>query len=191
MGGSYAGNAITFLVETLFGIYILVVMLRFLLQWARADFHNPISQFIVKATQPPLRFLRQFVPAMGGLDGSSVVLLLALQCVELWILFGLAGAQPAIAGLLLLAIAKLLELAIYVFFFAILIQVVMSWINPGGHNPALSLVYTLTEPLMRPARRLIPPVSGFDLSPIPVMIGLQLLLMILIAPLRDLAASML
>ena len=66
MGGSYVGNAATFLIETLFGLYILIVMLRFLLQWARADFYNPVSQFIVKATQAPLAPLRRVVPALLG-----------------------------------------------------------------------------------------------------------------------------
>jgi YggT family protein len=191
MGGSYVGNAATFLVETLFGLYILIVMLRFLLQWARADFYNPVSQFILKATQPPLAPLRKIIPGFAGLDLAAVVVMFTLKFVELWLVTGLLGIAPQIGGLAMLSIADLLGLLVNVFIFSILIQVIISWVNPGMYNPVVGLLHSLNEPLLGPARRMIPPVSGLDLSPIAVLIFLQLVSMLAVAPIRDLARSML
>jgi YggT family protein len=190
MGGSYVGNAATFLIETLFGLYILLVMLRFLLQWARADFYNPVSQFIVKATQPPLTSLRKIIPGFGGLDTAALVFMIVLKFIELWLVTGLLGMSPQIGGLAILSIADLLGLLITVFIFAILIQVIISWVNPGMYNPVMGLLHSLTEPLLAPARRVIPPISGLDLSPIVVIIVLQLASMLVVAPIRDLARAM-
>lgn len=191
MGGSYVGNAATFLIQTVFGLYILIVMLRFLLQWARADFYNPVSQFIVKATQPPLKPLRKIIPGIGGLDMAALIFMLVLKFVELWLVTGLLGMSPQIGGLAMLSIAELLGLLINVFIFSILIQVIISWVNPGMHNPVMGLLHSLTEPLLGPARRVIPPISGLDLSPIIVIVCLQLASMLAVAPIRDLARSML
>ena len=191
MGGSYVGNAATFLIETLVGLYILIVMLRFLLQWARADFYNPVSQFIVKATQPPLAPLRRVIPGLAGLDLAALVFMFVLKFIELWVITALLGIAPRMGGLAILSIAELLSLAINVFIFSILIQVVMSWINPGVYNPVMGLLHSLNEPLLAPARRVIPPISGLDLSPIAVIIFLQLVSMLAVAPMRDLAHSLL
>ena len=191
MGGSYVGNAATFLIETVFGLYILLVMLRFLLQWARADFYNPVSQFIVKATQPPLKPLRKIIPGIGGLDMAALVFMIMLKLVELWLVTVVMGMSPQIGGLVVLSIADLLGLLINVFIFSILIQVIISWVNPGMYNPVMGLLHSLTEPLLGPARRVIPPISGLDLSPIVVIIVLQLASMLAVAPIRDLARPML
>ncbi len=191
MGGSYVGNAATFLVETVFGLYILIVMLRFLLQWARADFYNPVSQFIVKATQPPLAPLRRLIPGFAGLDLAAMVFMFVLKFVELWIVTGLLGIAPQVGGLAMLSIAELLGLLINVFIFSILIQVIISWINPGVYNPITVLLHSLTEPLLGPARRRIPPTGGLDLSPIVVIIALVLVSMLLVAPITDIGRSLL
>jgi YggT family protein len=191
MGGSYVGNAATFLIETVIGLYILIVMLRFLLQWARADFYNPVSQFIVKATQPPLAPLRRVIPGVAGLDMAAVVFMFVLKFVELWLITTLLGMAPRIGGLAMLSLAELFGLAINVYVFAILIQVIISWVNPGMYNPVMGLLHSLNEPLLAPARRIIPPISGLDLSPIAVIIVLQLVSMLAVAPIRDLARAML
>ncbi len=191
MGGSYVGNAATFLIETLFGLYILIVMLRFLLQWARADFYNPVSQFILKATQPPLTPLRKIIPGFAGLDLAAVVFMFTLKFLELWLVTGLLGIAPQFGGLAMLSIADLLGLLVNVFVFSILIQVIVSWISPGAYNPVMGLLHSLNEPLLGPARRMIPPISGLDLSPIAVIIFLQLVSMLAVAPIRDLARAML
>ena len=191
MGGSYVGNAATFLIETVFFLYILLVMLRFLLQWTRANFYNPVSQFIVKATQPPLAPLRRIIPGFGGVDLAAAVFMFALKFIELWLIYGLLGITPQVGGLAILTIAELLGLLVNVFIVSILIQVIISWVNPGVSNPLMGLLHSLNEPLLAPARRLIPPISGFDLSPIAVFIFLQLVSILAVAPIRDLARSML
>jgi YggT family protein len=189
-GAPYASNAGVFLVQTLFGFYILTVMLRFLLQWARANFYNPLVQFLVTLTNPTLLPLRRFIPGFMGLDMAAVVLMLALQGLELFLVFYLKGHMPNLAGLTVLAAAELLSLLVNVFFWAIIIRVILSWVNPDPRHPAVGLLNELTEPIMRPAQRLLPPISGLDLSPILVLIALQLLNMLLIYPLRDFGVSL-
>jgi YggT family protein len=185
------GNPLTdagqFLVSTIFGLYISIVALRFLLQWVRADFYNPISQFIVKATNPPLRYLRRWIPGYGGIDWPSLVLMLGLQLIETMILFWIvAGRIPSFPGLLILSAAQILQLIIYIFFFSIIIEIVLSWINPGAYNPVTVIIYRLNEPLLRPARRLIPPIGGLDFSPMVVLVLLQLATILIIRPLMAL-----
>lgn len=183
----YLLNPVEFLISTLFQIYILVVMLRFLLQWVRADFYNPVSQFIVKVTNPFLKPLRRIIPGWAGLDIAALVLMLGLQCIALFLILLLRGSGVSLGVLLLLSITELVELAFNVFIFAIIIQAVLSWINPGTYNPVSAILYNLTEPLLRPARRLLPPMHGFDLSPLLVIIALQVIKMLVIPPLRYLA----
>ena len=181
----YFGNAAVFLIQTVFGLYILAVLLRFLLQWVHADFYNPVSQFLVKMTTPLLRPLRRVIPGFAGIDVASVVLMLVLQIIELALVALLLNQPMSVSGLLVLAVAALLALRIKVFFFSILIQVILSWVRPGDHSPVSLLLYQLNEPLLAPARRIIPTFSGLDLSPILVLVLLQLSLMIIVAPLQD------
>lgn len=189
MGSNYLSNPLIFLIQFLFGIYILVVMLRFLLQLTRADFYNPVSQFIVKATAPLLNPLRRVIPGLAGIDLASVVLMWLLQSLELALVIIVSGMGANLVATLAWAVPELIDLAINIFLFSILIQVILSWINPGTYNPALSLIHSLTEPLLRPARKLIPPISGLDFSPIIVMVGLTLLKMLLLPPLQMLTGT--
>ena len=182
--GGYFSEAIRFLITVIFDIYILAVVLRFLLQVVRADFYNPISQLLVTITNPPLRPLRRFIPGYRGIDLASVVLMLLLKAIEIFLISLLVyGRIPGIIGLFILSFAQLLNLIIYIFIIAIFIQVILSWVSPGAYNPATVLLYRLTEPLLRPARRLLPPISGLDLSPILVFILLQLTVILIIKPL--------
>lgn len=187
MGGGYFTQAAVFLIEIIFGLYILAVLLRFLLARVRADFYNPLSQFIVKVTNPAIKPLRRIIPGYMGIDWPSIVLLFAVQITEI-ILVTLvtSGRIPAAEGLLVLTIANLIKEVIYVYIFIILIQVVISWINPGAYNPVTTLLYQLSEPVLKPVKRLLPPAGGFDFSPLVVLIGFQLLIILLVSPLMDL-----
>lgn len=187
MGSNYVTNPIEFLINTLFGLYILVIMLRFLLAVVRADFYNPVSQFLVKVTNPALLPLRRIFPSMGKLDTSALVLMLALQILSFTLIALLRGGAFSAGTLLMLSIAELFGLFLNVLLFSIFIQVIISWINPGAYNPAVSLLYSLTEPILRPCRRLIPPISGMDLSPLVALIAIQLAKMLLLTPLYALA----
>jgi len=190
MGSSYLTNPVVFLLNTVFSLYILAVMLRFLLQWVHADFRNPVAQALVKITNPPLKPLRRFIPGLGGIDLASIILMLVLQIIALVLIAMIIGVQYTPAALLLAAIAELLALLINVFLFSILIQVIISWVNPGAYNPVMTMLYSLNEPILRPARRLIPPVGGLDLSPLVAAVALQILKMLLIPPILHLADSM-
>jgi len=177
----FLAEAGDFLVQTLFGLYILAVLLRFLMQLTRASFYNPIAQFVVKLTNPPLKPLRRLIPGLLGIDIASVVLLIALKSLELALLGWIRDFAPGLVPLLVAATVELVRLTIYVFFFAVIIRAILSWVSPYGlpHNPAGDVLVSLTEPMLRPARRLIPPIGGFDLSPIVVLVALQLALMAL------------
>jgi YggT family protein len=187
----YVSDASTFLVDTLIGLYMLVVLLRFLLQCARADFYNPISQFVVAATNPPLRLLRRFIPGFAGIDVASLVLLVGLGMIKIYLLALLVGAAPRIGGVFTLAVADVARLTLYVYMVAVFIRVILSWVNPGAHHPAVVLLVSLTEPVMAPARRLIPAIGGLDLSPIMVLIAISLLLRLVVQPLLDLGRMLL
>ncbi len=187
----YLANSGVFLVHTLFGLYILIVMLRFLFQWVRADFYNPLAQFLVKATNPPLVPLRRIIPGFMGVDMAAVILAYLITIAKIALVNTLSyGSIPAIAGLSIMAFADLLSLLLNIFLFAILIQVILSWVSPHTSNPITSMLYSLTEPILGRARRIIPPISGLDLSPILAMIFLQLLKMLVVAPISDIGRSL-
>lgn len=190
MDSGYLTNPLMFIVQTLFQLYILVILLRFFLQLLRADFYNPVSQFIVKVTSPVLVPLRRVIPGIGGLDIASMALAWGLKTVELILVLWHGKGVILLLLSLLLAIPELVELTINIFLFAIFIQVILSWVNPGTYNPATTLLYTLTAPVLNPARRLIPPIGGIDLSPMAVMLGLVVLKMLLLPPLRSLAYTL-
>lgn len=187
MGGGYFIQAALFLIDIIFGLYILAVLLRFLLARVRADFYNPFSQFIVKVTNPAIKPLRRLIPGYWGIDWPSIVLLFTVQIVEIILIALLtSGHMPAPMGLFVLTFAYLLKAVIYFYIFIILIQVIISWVNPGVYNPATVIMYQLSEPILKPARKLIPPAGGFDFSSLVVLIGLQLLIILLVSPLMDL-----
>ncbi len=165
-------TAVIFLIQTLFGFYILAVMLRFLLQCVRADFYNPLVQFLVRITNPPLLPLRRIVPGYRGLDLASVVLAFALQLAEVLLVTLLLDRNASVGGLLLLTVAELLKLLINIYLWSVVIQAVLSWFNPDPYHPAARVLAQLTAPLLRPARRLLPPISGVDLSPMLVVVAL-------------------
>lgn len=183
--GNYFSDAGSFLIDTVIGLYMLAVILRFLLQWVRADFYNPISQFLVTVTNPPLVFLRRFIPGFFGVDLASIILLIVLAMIKIYLIYAISGLTPHVSGVLVLAVGEMIQLGVYVFIFTMLIRIVLSWIQPGGYNPVLVLINQLTEPLMAPARRIIPPFGGLDISPILVFIFLYLTLMLVVRPVLD------
>ncbi|MDD2801475.1 MAG: YggT family protein, partial [Methylococcales bacterium] len=154
MGSSYMTDPVILIIDSLISLYILAVMLRFLLQWCRADFYNPISQFLVKVTHPPLKLLRRFIPSIGKIDTSSLVLMLAIQMLAAFSIFLLKGISVGIGALAILSLTQLISLLIDVFIFAVFSRAILSWFNPGSWiNPsffkaAISILVSLTEPLL-------------------------------------------
>lgn len=185
--GSYLTDAAVYLIGFLFGLYIFAVMLRFLLQLVRADFYNPVSQFLIAVTNPCLRHLRRWVPGFLGIDWPAIILMTVLQGIEIFLIVLVrGGGLPALAGLPVLIVAHLLELCIWIYLGVIIIQVLISWINPGADSPVIALIHRLTAPLMRPLRRCFPLTGGLDWSPLAAIVLLNLLLLLVVAPLLDL-----
>lgn len=188
MNGHLA-SPLEFLVTTLVELYLLAVLLRFLLQTSRANFYNPVSQFLVTVTRPTLQPLRRVIPGWGGVDLASIVLLLALQLVALGFSVWLRGVSAGPGMLVVAAIADLVALTFNVYIFGILIQALLSWVNPGVYNPVSEVLDSLTRPVLRPVRNLVPPISGIDLSPLFAIIGLQVLKMLVVPALQQLARA--
>lgn len=190
MGNGYLLNPVIFLVDTLFGLYILAVMLRLLLQIVRADFYNPFSQFLVKITNPALKPLRRIIPGWAGLDMASLVLLFALQCASIIIMALLHGGgleSLSIIGLLMATATKLVSLLMYIYSFSLIILAVLSWISSGGNNPMTALMSSITEPLLRPVRNVLPRAGMFDFSVFVAILGLIVARMLIMPPLYALS----
>ena len=177
------GNVGVLLVNTLGGLYLLAIMLRFLLQVARADFYNPFTQAIVKVTDPAVRLFRRIIPGYRGLDFASLVLALLVQCIATTLLISLSGFGIPGAGLVVSwSVIGLLSLVLNIYFWGMMISIIASFIAPLSGHPALVLIRQLTEPLMEPFRRFLPSMGGLDLSPIFVFLAIQIIRTMLILP---------
>ena len=174
-------TAAVYVLQTLGSLYLLIVLLRFVLQLVRANFYNPLCQFVVKATQPLLKPLRRIIPSLFGLDMSSLVLAilvqLALMALTLLLTYGTTG-NPL--QLFIWAIIGVTALFLKIFFFALIISVILSWVAPGSHNPGAELVNQICEPALAPFRRILPNLGGLDLSPIFAFLALKLIDMLVI-----------
>lgn len=188
MTSSYLANPVIFIIDSVASLYILAILLRFLLQWCGAPYYNPISQFMVKITHPPLRLLRRFVPAIGKIDTSSLLLVLLLQMLANFSILKLQGVAIGIGTLVVLSFADLLSLFINIFVFAVFARALLSWVNPGAYDAATAILVSLTEPLLAVGRRIIPDIGGMDLSPLAVLLFLQLAKMVVLPPLQQLAS---
>ncbi|WP_207267608.1 YggT family protein [Pseudomonas sp. GW101-3H06] len=168
-------DAAIFVIQTLGSLYLLIVLLRFILQLVRANFYNPLCQFAVKATQPLLKPLRRVIPSMFGLDMSSLVLALLVQMALFAVILLLRGYDIDLLLLAPWALIGIFALFLKILFWAMIISVILSWVAPGSHNPGAELVQQISEPVLAPFRRIIPNLGGLDISPIFAFIALQLL----------------
>lgn len=189
--GGYFANAGLFLVDLVFGLYLTAVLLRLLLQLTRANFYNPICQAVVTVTNPPLRLLRRWVPPARQLDSASIVLLIAVQLVHTLLILWITRGGGSLPGILLLSFVQLLQHGIYLYLISIIVLAIASWVAAGSRAPLIELLLSLCRPLLAPAQRLMPPMAGLDLSPLLVIVALQLTLMLIVAPLHDIAWSLL
>ena len=174
-------TAAVYILQTIGSLYLLIVLLRFILQLVRADFYNPLSQFIVRATHPLLKPLRKVIPSVAGLDLASLVLAIVVQLVLMALtlmLLGYGVDNPL--QLLVWSIIGVTALFLKVFFFALIISVILSWVAQGSHNPTAMLINQICEPLLSPIRRILPSMGGLDLSPIVAFLILNLIDMLVI-----------
>ena len=176
---SNIASALVFIVNALTSLYLLVLLLRFWLPWLRADFRNPLAQGILKLTSPVIIPLRRIVPSFGRLDTATVMVAFVVQYLGLLLILLIIGASASFSVIATTSIVKLILLSANLFMFAIFVRIILSWVSPGQYNPATAIINTLTEPLLRPVRRLIPALGGFDISPIFVIIALGALTRVL------------
>ncbi len=169
-------GALQFLIGTLLDLAAFLMLTRFLLQWVKADFYNPVSQMIVRFTNPLLMPLRKILPSSNTFDFASIVMVLIIIVVKVVFLSYLVGRQPTGAVLLVVSLHSLASMLLNYIFWAVLIRVLLSWVSPDPYSPFVQIVTQLTEPVMAPARRLIPPMGGMDLSPILVLFAIQFLM---------------
>jgi YggT family protein len=173
------GRALSFLVGTLIDLYTTAVMLRLLLQWVRADFYNPVCQFLVKITNPLLIPIRRTVPSIGRLDTASVLLMFTLQALGTWLISRITPLPMDATQILLYALVKVGITLLMTYFILIIATVILSWVGARAQHPLIPLIYQLTEPALRPFRRVIPPIAGIDLSPLFALIVIRFLLLLL------------
>ena len=159
-------NAIVFIVNTLAQLYLFVLLLRLWLPWLGADFRNPIAQAILKLTSPVIVPVRRMVPPVGRLDTATVLVAFIIQYVTILFLLLILGTSSDFLSIAVTATVNLVLLSLRLFIFAIIIRVILSWVSPGGYNPALALIYSMTDRILQPIRRIIPPLGGLDLSPL-------------------------
>ncbi|MFV1982731.1 MAG: YggT family protein [Thiohalomonadales bacterium] len=163
----FFSSATALVIKLFFGFFIFTLIVRFIMQLVRADYSNPVGAFIVKVTNPALKPLRRFIPGLWGIDLSSLVLVFVVQALEIILVNLLPGRKlPDISNILLLTIGHVADTVITIYFISVFIVVIASWIIQGSYNPVLNLIYQIIEPLMRPIRRIVPPMSGLDLSPL-------------------------
>jgi YggT family protein len=160
-----------YLIQTVFSLYLIAMLLRFVLQLVRADFYNPISQFVVKITNPLVIPARKIIPGYAGLDLASLSLAILLQIVAIAVIFLIRfGGIPAPTLLLVGGVLGVVALLVQMYFFALLAMIILSWVAQGSRHPAIHLLYQITEPVMAPVRKLLPPMGGLDFSPILVFV---------------------
>jgi YggT family protein len=172
-------QAIAFVLDALFHLFILAALVRFWMQAFRAPARNPIAQFTMALTDWAVRPLRRIVPGIWNLDWASLIVAFAFELLLQFLLLLVMGASPnldALSVLLFFAFVKLIRLSIYVFMGAIIIQAVLSWVNP--HHPVAPFFLALTRPFLRPFQRAVPPIGGVDITPVLVLIALQLVLIL-------------
>jgi YggT family protein len=178
-------GALIFLIETAFGLFVVALLLRFYMQWVRAPYRNPLAEFLRALTDFIVMPARRVVPGLFGLDLATFMLAWLIQLAEIFIVMQLRGFQPgpdagtAFAWLVLLALVVLVKVALFTLLVVLVIQVVLSWLQPEG--PWMPLLNSLTRPMLRPFQRRIPPIGNVDLSPLFALVVIQLLLMLPVA----------
>ena len=163
---SNVADALSFIVGSIGQLLLYILLLRFLLPWFRADFRNPLAQAVLKITSPLVVPLRRVVPSVGRIDTATLVVIFFVLYLTLFLIGLIIQVNPGPAVLALSSVAYFPTLLLRLFFFLIIVRVILSWVSPGGYNPAIALFHSLTDPVMRPFQRIIPPMGGFDISPI-------------------------
>lgn len=170
-----------FIIDSVIDLYLFILIIRVVFAFIRADYAFPVTQFVVKMTNPLVKPLKAYIPTKGGIELASVALIIGLQLIKFFFISILSFGFPHLLGLLLIALTDSAKLILLTFFYAILIQAILSFIQP--QSPVYRLISQFTSPILLPIQRIIPPVAGIDISPIPALIIIQALIMIMVNPL--------
>jgi len=187
----YVQNALTFTIETIVGLYLIAVILRFLFQLLGVDFRNPISLTIVTFTNPPVRILRRFIPGLYGIDLASAVLILMVAMIKYSLLLSVSGYSINFASVLMLGLGESLNIVIWTLLIAIIIRAILSWFAPSTYHPAVRILDGLSEPVLTPFRKMLPAIGGIDLSPALAILTLNIIQQIAVDPIMDSGKMML
>ena len=171
------GQIAIFLIDSLVMFFVLVLLLRFHFQWLHVTFRNPVGEFVLATTSWMVMPVRRFVPGLAGLDLSTLLLAWIIQALGMWIEAAIRGVEPGLVGLMLVALLDLVRYSLYILVGAVIIEVVFSWINPG--TPVAPVLAAVTRPFLRPLRRYIPAVGQFDLTPLALVVLIQVVLIVL------------
>ena len=166
-------DSLSYLIRVLGDLYLLLFLLRFIMQWIRADFYNPLAQFIVRATNPLILPARKILPTTASVDLPTLVMLVLLEAIATGLLIYIALIPTSLGQFAVLVLVRLVRLTLSLYTWTILINVILSWIGPRGYHPLTMILAELNEPVLRPIRRVLPPISGFDLSPLLALILIQ------------------
>lgn len=166
-------NAANFLIQAILSLALYIVLLRFWMQWVRADFRNEIGQFIITVTNPVVIPLRKVLPSIGTIDTATVVLALAVGAVKIFAYLTIIGQSAGVADYAVMTVGVVIKSSIYLFCAAIIVGIIASWINPHSYHPVLGVARSISEPLLAPARKLIPSIASLDFSPMVVLLLLQ------------------
>lgn len=172
-------SALSYVISAISSIILAILLLRLMLPLLRADFRNPIAQAILKITSPAVIPVRRIIPSVGRVDTATILLAFIIQVLALWLIFKMMGFDPTFSYLAFEAAKKLVVLSIQIFVFAIFIRIIISWIAPGQYTPISAIVGTISEPVLSPLRRIIPPLGGFDISPLLAIIALTALTIVI------------
>jgi YggT family protein len=163
-----------FLIETLAAFFVYLLLARFHFRWLRVPFRNQIGEFVVLTTNWIVQPARRVIPPLAGLDWASAVAAWLLQLIALVLLAALSPASPGVAALAMVALVDLARFSVYILSFALVVQAILSWVSPD--TPLGPVFDALTRPFLRPLRRVLPPIANVDLSPLVLLIVLQVLL---------------
>lgn len=167
-------DPITLIVRMLGELYMVIVLLRFILQLSKADYYNPISQAVVRLTSAPLAPLQRIIPKFGRVDFSALIFAILIKAVTLLIVFSLKGSGIDPISLGIFSLIGVLDSVLTLYFWAVMGSVIISWVAPGSYHPGPQLIGQITEPVFKLAQKVVPPIGGLDLSPILIFIVLQL-----------------
>ncbi len=171
-------NATVFLITTVFNLYLMVVLLRLWLQMAKADFYNPFSQFVVKATHPIVKPMRRIIPSVGSFDLATLLLAIIVAALKYVVLKAIFGGNLNPVALIIVSCIDVLKEFLSLVFWVLILRAVLSWVSQG-RNPIEHVMQQLTEPFLAPIRKVLPPMGGLDLSVLVAIIALQFIQLLL------------